>query len=62
MLIVVQRGRTKRLILGKIPTFFSAASIVTGNVPADDFEKNATDRAGIIFLIVAKGAGSQILE
>ena len=55
MLMVVQIGSTKRETVGLTLLFFSAQAIVTGKVPADDLEKNATNRALDIFLAVRKG-------
>ena len=48
MLIVVQIGRTKPETLLRTRMFSSAQRIVTGSVPAEDFEKKATVKAGSI--------------
>ena len=46
ILMVVQIGSTKREIFGLTWQLFSAEAIVTGKVPAEDFEKKATAKAG----------------
>jgi hypothetical protein len=48
ILIEVHKGRTNRLTVGETLRFFSIVFMVTGKVPDDDLEKNATDNAGII--------------
>ena len=48
MLIVVQIGSTKRETLLSTFKLSSAEAIVTGRVPADDFENKATANAGNI--------------
>ena len=53
--IVVQIGSTKRETVGCTLLFCSAQAIVTGNVPAEDFEKNATKSALDIFPAVRHG-------
>ena len=45
MLILVHKGKTKRLISGFTCAFFSIVFIVTGKLPTEDLEKNATDKA-----------------
>ena len=55
MFIVVQRGKTKRLTFCCTSRFCSAACIVTGNAPDDDFENSATDKAGAIPLNALSG-------
>ena len=46
MLMVVHIGSTKRETLSLTPRLTSEQRMVTGNVPADDFEKKATVKAG----------------
>ena len=55
MLIVVQIGSTKRETGRATPTLFSAQDIVTGSVPAEDFEKKATASAGAMPLATRIG-------
>ena len=50
MLIVVHIGRIKRVNFLSHLTRFSAQSIVTGSVAAEDFVKSAVRIAGIMFL------------
>src|SRR3990167_6967536 len=52
---LVHNGKTKRLMLGSTPNFFSAVSMVTGKVPTEDLEKKANDSAGNIFFMVENG-------
>ena len=55
MLMVVQIGSTKRATGERTPTLFSEQAIVTGSVPAEDFEKNATASAGAMPLATRIG-------
>ena len=48
MLMVVQIGSTKRETLLSTFKLSSAEAIVTGRVPAEDFENSATAKAGNI--------------
>ena len=55
ILIVVQIGRTNLETLLSTLRLSSADAIVTGRVPADDFEKSATAKAGSIPLAILNG-------
>jgi hypothetical protein len=52
----VHNGKTNRLTSVLILRLVSAASIVTGKVPDDDFEKKATESAGAMALNVLIGS------
>ena len=55
MLMVVQTGRTNLETLLSTLRLSSAEAIVTGNVPADDFEKSATINAGNMPFAIFRG-------
>ena len=55
ILMVVQIGSTKRETLGLTLQLSSAEAMVTGKVPADDFEKKATTKAGNMPLATRSG-------
>ena len=48
ILIVAQSGNVKFATRFETPTFFCAHLMVSGNAVFDDFDKNATSRAGAI--------------
>ena len=55
MLMVVQMGRTKRLMEGLMRMFSSAEAMVTGSVAAELFVKRATARAGDMAFMTRTG-------